>query len=85
VRSAGLVRPNVRVLKINNLKWLFSEEQVQTSLLTVFPNLEQVQYVDNVVNDEKEEIGSERYGDKLLMTSEQAKRALGKLADPFAW
>ncbi len=84
LRENNSVFPRVKVIKINNLKWLLKEDEVKLTLMEMFPNLERVQYIDNVENDESEEIAKEQLGNPL-MTSEQAKRALGKLADPFAW
>lgn len=78
--SSAFNYPKVRVIKINNIRWILGEQELKL-LKKVFPNLQKLEYVDNGSNDEEEA----SYKCLPLISLEKTKEILGEISDPFGW
>lgn len=81
IRSTKSTYPNVKTIKINNIRFILKKRDVP-KLKKVFPNLERVQYTDNG-SDELELAEHPEWVPN--MTNSEIKELLGNLADPFGW
>lgn len=81
---AGVTFKSVRVMKINNIRWILGSKEEFGWLKKVFPKLNKIEYVDNDTDDlEVEAIGSDP-----LVSLEDTRTYLEELgieADTFEW